>query len=97
MTPTTTGWVVFIAALGVMLGLSAADVARLETWDKATTPAFVGLFMMHISAVIGAFVGGKLIPTQRDPDLRTRDSDRNPPPPAPQQTVVVVPSQESKP
>jgi len=75
--------------------LSAADVSQLKDWHEAISPAFVGLFMAHMGVVIGAFVAGKLIPTERDPDLRTRDSDRNPPPAMPQ-NVIVVPPQEPK-
>ncbi len=75
MTQTTTGWLVFIAALGMMCTLLAADVGRLETWSSATTPAFIGNIFAHLGVVIGAFVGGKLIPTERVQTLRTRSTD----------------------
>jgi hypothetical protein len=86
---------IFIAALGMMAGLTAADVTTLKSWQEAVTPEFVGLQMLHFSVVVGAFIAGKLIPTERNPDMRTRDSDRNAPPNAP--TVVVVPVEEKKP
>ena len=85
----------FLAALGMMAGLSATDVAQLKEWHDVATPSFVGLMMAHFGAVVTAFIAGKLIPTERDPDLRTRDSDRNPQQP----TVVVatIPSQPTTP
>ena len=63
MTPTRTGWIIFIAAVGAMLGLVSHDIAELETWSQATTPLFVSSMLAHLGAVIAAFVGGKLIPT----------------------------------
>jgi hypothetical protein len=75
MTKTTLGWSVFIAALGMMCGLLAVDISALSSWDLALKPVFVGTFLGHISVVIGAFVGGKLIPPSRDNDERTRVTD----------------------
>lgn len=63
MTQNTAGWIVFIAALGSMLGLVAIDVASLKEWSQATTPLFVGSTLGHVAATVAAFVGGKLIPT----------------------------------
>ena len=62
MTQTHTGWLVFVAMLGMMAGLIAVDVRELQTWHQATTPAFIGGALAHFGLVIGAFVGGKLLP-----------------------------------
>jgi len=75
MDKTTTGWVVFVAAFGMMLGMLAVDIASLQAWSQATTPLFVGMTVGHIAAVIGAFVGGKVIPENRGPLPMTRASD----------------------
>lgn len=56
------GWVLFVAALGAVLGLLGAEVSQLANWNQAVTTAFVGKAMVHVGAVIGAFVGGKLLP-----------------------------------
>ena len=77
-TQTTTGWVVFVGALGMMAGLMAPEVGKLATWGSAFAPGFVAVIMLHFSIVVMAFIGGKLIPTQRDPDLRTRAVDPKP-------------------
>ena len=63
LSATTTGWSVFIAALGMMLGLLAVDISQLAAWSHATTPAFVGTTIGHLAATIAAFVGGRMIPT----------------------------------
>lgn len=78
MTPTTTGWVVFLAAIGMMFGLLSVDIVALKNFDEMYTPLFVGTFLGHIAAVITAFVGGKLIPPTRDGTERTRSSDPKP-------------------
>lgn len=70
---TTTGWVIFIAALGMMFGMLAVDIAGLKEWGEATTPFFVGTMIGHASAVIGAFVGGKIIPEARSQTRRSSD------------------------
>jgi hypothetical protein len=79
MTRTTAGWIVFIAALGMMAGLLSVDVMTLRDWDQAMTPMFVGSALGHISVVVTAFIGGKLIPTERAHGLHTRESDHNVP------------------
>jgi len=66
MTKTTTGWVILVAAVGMMFGLMSVDIMTLKQWSEATTPTFVGTAIGHIAAVIAAFVGGKIIPEQRD-------------------------------
>jgi len=72
----TTGWVIFISAVGMMSGLISVDIATLPNWDQATSPAFVGLIMARLATVIMAFVGGKIIPTDRNPAERTRVEDQ---------------------
>jgi hypothetical protein len=53
---------VFAAMLGMMAGLIAVDVRELQSWAEVTTPAFIGNVLAHFAIVIGAFVGGKLLP-----------------------------------
>lgn len=79
MTKTTAGWTLFIAALGMMAGLLSVDVMTLRNWDQAMTPMFIGSTLGHLSVVIAAFVGGKMIPTERAPGLKTRSTDHNVP------------------
>lgn len=74
MNATTSGWVIFIVALGMMSGLLANDVAKLTNWNQAFAPAFVAVIMAHFGSVVVAFIGGKLIPETRD-GLRTRATD----------------------
>lgn len=88
MSKTTTGWVLFVAAFSMMFGLMAVDVSNLTTWHEAFSPAFVGSAMAHFSVVGMAFVGGKLIPEERNGDERTRAIDTQPP--QPPVTVNVV-------
>lgn len=64
MTPTVTGWIIFVAALGMMLTLIAGDVSGLKSWSEALHPSFIGASAGHLGVVIAAFVGGKLIPTK---------------------------------
>jgi hypothetical protein len=63
MTNTTTGWIVFVAAFGMTIGLIGADMATARTYEDIKTVAFVGLVFQHLSVVIAAFIGGRLIPT----------------------------------
>jgi hypothetical protein len=74
MSQTTTGWVVFVAAIGMMFGLLSVDIMALKDWNAVATPTFVGTFIGHVAAVIAAFVGGKIIPESRDSQL-TRAGD----------------------
>lgn len=60
------GWMVGIGALGMMFGMIGQEVAALPSWGDAATPSFVGDMFLHASAVIAAFVGGRLIPTRAD-------------------------------
>jgi len=64
MTNKQTGYLVFLASVGMMLGLLALDVQKLTTWTDVTTPQFIAELMGHLASVIAAFVGGKLIPTE---------------------------------
>lgn len=77
MTQKATGYVVFIAAIGMMLGLMSVDVSKLATWHEATTPGFVASVIGHLGAVAAAFAGGKILPAP--PEDRenkfTRSSD----------------------
>lgn len=75
MTNQQTGWIVFIAACGMMFGLLSVDVSHLATWHEVSTPGFIADLFGHIAAVITAFVGGKLIPENRDVNKKTRSSD----------------------
>ena len=72
---TTTGWVVFIGALAMMFGMLAVDIASLKEFSEMATPMFVGTTIGHVAAVLTAFVGGKIIPEQRDSTF-TRAGDK---------------------
>ncbi len=73
---TTAGWVIFVGAVGMMFGMLAVDVASLKEWSQMQTPVFVGTTIGHMAAVIGAFVGGKIIPEARGNDAKTRSGDQ---------------------
>lgn len=64
MQPKQTGYFVFIAAIGVMAGLLGNEVAQFSSWSEGFTPRFVGTALIHLGTVVGAFVGGRLIPTR---------------------------------
>lgn len=64
MNSTQTGWMLFVAAIGAMATLMAVEITNLQEWHFATTPEFVGKALAHVGTVIGAFVGGRLIPTK---------------------------------
>lgn len=74
---TTTGWIIFAGAIGMMCGMLAIDVASLKEWSQLQTPLFVGTTLGHVAAVISAFVGGKIIPEARD-GMQTRATDPKP-------------------
>jgi hypothetical protein len=63
MSKSTAGYMVLVAAVGMMCTLLSAEVVNLKAWAEALTPLFVGKAMAHIGVVIAAFLGGKLIPT----------------------------------
>lgn len=75
MNKTTAGWTTFIVALGMMCGLLASDVGKLTSWNQAIQPAFVAIVMAHFGAIVLAFSGGKMIPTTREPGMKTRSTD----------------------
>lgn len=77
-TATTTGWIVFVASFGMMCGMLAVDIASLHEWSEMTTPVFVGTTLGHVAAVVTAFIGGKLIPADRE-SAHTRATDPKPP------------------
>lgn len=98
MTKTTGGWVIFVAAVGMMLGMVAIDMAGLKEWSEMQTPLFVGTTIGHIAATIGAFIGGKLIPEARDEGTLTRATDQKPDgPPVPGTIVTQTRVVETKP
>ena len=73
MTTTSAGWVLFIAALGMMAGLMGVELMNLPELGAVYTTAFIGKSMVHFSTVVAAFIGGKLIP---GPSLGDRRDDR---------------------
>ena len=75
MNQKTTGWVVFLAAVGMMFSLLAVDIVALNEFGEMRTPLFIGTLMGHIAAVITPFVGGRLIPEHRNGTERTRNGD----------------------
>lgn len=78
MTQSNVGWFIFVAALGMFCGLIALDISNLETWEFMTTPKFIGKMLLNLSAVISAFIGGKLLPNHENREgLRTRVHDIN--------------------
>lgn len=74
MTKTTTGWVMFICALGMMSISLGEDIKKLMDWGEMMTPPFVGLMFVHFGSTLMAFLGGKIIPEQRE-GQHTRESD----------------------
>lgn len=82
---TNLGWIIFVAALGMLFSMVSVDLVTVHGWSELFTPEFVGTTLGHIGAVIAAFVGGKLIPQDNDrTGMMTRASDPKPPtlPPA---------------
>ena len=65
------GWLIGLAALGMMLGLLAGDISNLTNWHDMFYPTFVAGVMTHISTVVGAFIGGNLVPNM----FRDRTND----------------------
>ena len=62
----TTGWIVAIAAFGMMCTLVSGDVAQLKTLNDVWSPLFISNILAHLGAVIAAFIGGNLIPNLFD-------------------------------
>ena len=59
------GWTVFLASLGMMATLLAPEISQLPNWAALFTPLFVGKTLAHFAVVVGAFIGGKIIPETR--------------------------------
>lgn len=59
-----TGWAIGLAAFGMMAAAVGNEIVGLDSWETVMTPAFVGKGLVHLGAVIAAFVGGKMIPTK---------------------------------
>lgn len=74
---TTAGWIIFTAAVGMMCGMVAIDIAALKSWAELQTPLFLGTTLGHLSAVIGAFVGGKIIPEERSGQFTRKTDEGN--------------------
>jgi hypothetical protein len=72
MTNKNAGWALGLGALGMMLGLMASDIHDLANWNAVWEPSFVASMFAHMSVVIMAFLGGKLIPTEPQ-DQRKED------------------------
>lgn len=67
------GNLVLLSALAMMSGLVGSEIGAFKSWAEATAPQFVGKLLLHSSTVIGAYVGGRLIPhPQPKPDRRRR-------------------------
>lgn len=62
MNSKVSGWFISIAAMGMMCTLLAGDIGNLKSWGDTLYPAFFSGVLMHIGAVIAAFVGGNLVP-----------------------------------
>lgn len=57
-----TGWIVAVAALGMMCNLLSQDIITFCSWSDIFSFRFVAHFLQHISVVIAAFIGGNLVP-----------------------------------
>ena len=64
MNNTKAGWMIGVAAFGMMAAALGNEVIALNDWSSVVTPAFVGKAMIHLGAVVGAFVEGKMIPIE---------------------------------
>lgn len=58
-----TGWILLGFALLMLLGNLADIISQWQTWQIATTPAFIGAVLKQISSVGLAAAGGKLLPS----------------------------------
>lgn len=59
------GIIIFLAALGLMAGEVGKDIVAFKSWNELHDPVFIGNTLIHFGAVVTAFIGGKLIPTDR--------------------------------
>lgn len=62
MTYTQAGWILALAAVGMLAGLLGVELTELQSWDDIWTVDFIGKVCIHVASVISAFVGGKLLP-----------------------------------
>jgi hypothetical protein len=63
MTQRSTGWLLIIIAIVVMIGNLGDAIKDLQTWHAATTPQVIGAILKQLSATGLAAFGGKLLPT----------------------------------
>lgn len=75
MNNTSRGWMLFIGSMGAMCTLLAFDLRQFKTWNQALQPESLGLILLHIGTLLGAFAGGKIIPEDRERTKRTRSTD----------------------
>lgn len=61
---TFAGWAVLLAMVGMTLGLLGNEIGAMTDWNQVMTPAFVGKAFIHVSVVIGAWIGGKQMPSK---------------------------------
>lgn len=62
MTYTQAGWLLALAAFGMLAGLVGVELTELKNWGDVWTVEFIGKALIHVASVISAFVGGKLLP-----------------------------------
>lgn len=62
----TTGWIIFIAAMGMMATLLSGDIRSLKTWNEVFQPGFIADALAHFGTVVAAFIAGKIIPSNGD-------------------------------
>ena len=56
----TQSTLLFIAAIGMVLGLTGGDLMKWDNWYPLLAPSTWGQFFVHLSSVIAAFTGGTL-------------------------------------
>lgn len=71
----TMGWTIFVTMFGMMCISLGNDIKELKDANELYTVSFVGSALVHLGTVIGAFVGGKIMPENRNPKKRTRLGD----------------------
>lgn len=62
----TMGWTIFAAMFGAMCLSIGNELQQLKSYDELYSLVFIGKNMVHLGTVIGAFVGGKLIPSREN-------------------------------
>ena len=55
-----------LGAAGLMAGLMVAEIAGLQSWAQALAPPFVAKVVGHIAVVIGAYEGGRMVPSRKE-------------------------------